>query len=423
MTAARPPARLLVGLWLLLAAAQGVRVAVTGSAMSGDGVYYFAHLHSFVLDRDFDPVNEIRHFERDVRSPYTGRPKLGNRTTRNPATGEVVNKSPIGLALLVLPAYVVLHVLALAIQALGAPLDTSGYGWPYQYASALAVAAYAVIGLWCCQRVAVRAAGASAADGWRATLLVAGATPWLFYATLEPLFAHALSATAAAVVVLLWLRAREHDAARAWLLVGLAGGIGATIRYQDAVLLLAPALDLLLRAGVRPRRTAAAGLVLAAGTLAGAAPQLVANAVVYGHPLATGYFGEGFTHWQAPRLLYTLASPAVGLLRWAPITIPAIAGLVVAGVRGSAAARAGLLTLAVQIYIVSSWYFVSQGHSFGNRMLLNCTVFFVLGLAAALSYAGPWWHRGLVATGVALVLVNLVLVALWSVGAIGPLSW
>ena len=61
--------RALVALWLLLVAAQATRVAATGSLMSGDAVYHFAHLHSLVIDRDLDPVNEVRYFRDEARSP------------------------------------------------------------------------------------------------------------------------------------------------------------------------------------------------------------------------------------------------------------------------------------------------------------------------------------------------------------------
>ena len=85
-------AQMLWAVWLALAAAQTTRVAATASLASGDGVYHFAHLHSIVVDRDLDPVNEIRYFREEVRSPLTGRPKIGNHPPRNPVTGEVVNK-------------------------------------------------------------------------------------------------------------------------------------------------------------------------------------------------------------------------------------------------------------------------------------------------------------------------------------------
>ena len=420
----RPTAIGLLGaVWLVLAAGQTARVVATGSLASGDGVYHFAHLHSIVVDRDLDPVNEIRYFREEARSPLTGQPKIGFGTTRNPATGEVVNKYPIGLALLALPAYVAVYVVSLALSAVGVPADVSGYGWTYQYASGLLIGAYAVFGLWCCRRVAGWA-GVGDADAWWATLLVAGATPWLFYATLEPLFSHALSATCAAVLVWQWLRAREAEGLGRWFLTGLIAGAGATIRYQDAALLVLPGLDLVATRFRTPGAMLARGLALGAGAVVGVLPQLAVNYHLFGHPFTTGYFGEGFMYWRSPLLLYTTLSKDVGLVRWAPIVALAVTGLVIGTRRGWPHARMGLIVVGLQACLVGSWYFVSQGHAFGNRMLLNCTVFFVVGLAALLDAAGkrPQLRVALQAAGVLLVGLNLLLIWLWTHGLIGPLG-
>lgn len=431
---ARPPERcdgsasagrtalLLCAVWLALAGGQTLRLAATGSLMSGDGVYHFAHLHSLVVDRDLDPVNEIAHF-RDVRSGLTGGPKLGDDTPRNPRTGELVNKYPIGLALLTAPAYVTAYVLCSGAAAAGIPADVSGYGPIYQLAAGLMVAAYAVFGLWCCQRAAISGGAVTGADGWTATLLVAGATPWLFYTTAEPLFSHALSASIAAALVWQWLRARGSDDATPWALAGGLAGLAAITRYQDATLLLLPLADLALAtrpAGIRLRLS---GVVVAAAGLA-ASPQLIANALSYGSPLTTGYFGESFAIWQRPWLLYTLVSADVGLLRWSPVVGVAMAGLLIGALQRAVVARAGLAITALQIYLVASWYFVSQGHAFGNRMLLNCTVFFVAGLAVVFSTLRQrsGVRRALLVMSVALVAANVLLMGLWAGGIIGPLA-
>ena len=415
--------RLLVAVWLTLAAGQTARVVVTSSLASGDGIYHFAHLHSIVVDRDLDPINEILYFREQARSPLTGRPKIGNRTTRNPATGEMINKYPIGLALLALPAYVAVYVGSLGLAAAGVSADVSGYGWTYQYASGLLIAAYAVLGLWCCQRVATTA-DVTAEDGWWATLLAAGATPWLFYATLEPFFSHAVSATCTALVVWRWLRARAADSLSQWFVTGLVAGVAAAVRYQDAVLLVIPGVDLVSTRFRSPRAMIARGLAMGAGALTGVLPQLAVNYHLFGNPFTTGYFGEGFPHWRSPYLLYTLMSEDVGLVRWAPIVALAIVGLVIGARRGWPHARIGLIFVGLQVYMVSSWFFLSQGHTFGNRMLVNCTVFLAAGLAALLTAAArrPQLRLTIQAAGVVLVGVNVLLMWLWSRGAIGPLG-
>ena len=327
------------------------------------------------------------------------------------------------MALLTLPAYVAVYVGSHALAAAGVPADVSGYGWTYQYASGLLIAAYAVLGLWCCQRVATTA-GVTATDGWWATLLVAGATPWLFYATVEPFYSHALSATCAALVVWRWLRARADDGLSQWFVTGLVAGVAAAVRYQDAVLLIIPGLDLVATRFRSPRAVMARGLAVGAGALTGALPQLAVNYYLFGNPFTTGYFGEGFAHWRSPSLLYTLLSADVGLVRWAPIVAPAIAGLVIGARRGWPRARIGLIVVGVQIYMVGSWFFQSQGHTFGNRMLVNCTVFFAVGLAALLAATArlPQLRWTIHAVGVLLVGVNVLLMWLWSRGAIGPLG-
>jgi len=419
----RGSAAILLALWLLLATAQGVRIAATGSLMSGDAVYHFAHLHSLVIDRDLDPVNEVRYFRDDARSPYTGGPKISDRTTRHLLTGEVVNKYPLGLALLTLPAYVTVYWVALALASVGLAADVSGYGWTYQYACGLMVAGWAVAGLWVCQRIAGGQARVTASDAWWSTLLMAGATPWAFYTTLEPLFAHALSATAAAVLVWQWLRARLTTAPGPWVLTGVAAGVCGLIRYQDAALIALPLLDLALTRRTAASRAWLCGAVLCGAAL-GAAPQLAANAVRFGDPLTTGYFGESFIWWRSPHLVEALFSPEVGLLRWSPIVVAALAGLLAAARRGWPVARFGLAMIGLQIYLVASWYFVSQGHTFGNRMLVNCTVFFVVGLAALMATAAarPPLRRAIQVVGILLVGVNLWLMWLWTRGGIGPLA-
>jgi hypothetical protein len=416
------PVPLLAATWLTLTAAQTARLVVTGSLMSGDGVYHFAHLHSIVVDRDLDAGNEIRHFQQVARSRYTGRPKIGDYPTRHPVTREPINKYPVGLALFALPAYAVVYGAASMLTSLGVAADTSGYGAAYQWSAGVLLAGWYVIGLWCAYKVAAFT-GVREQSGWWATALAAAATPWLFYATLEPFFAHALSASVAAAMLWLWLCAREQDGSARWWLTGVAAGVAGLIRYQDLSLLVVPAGDLLLGTAGAPRRLRhMAGLI--SGCALGFLPQLAVNAAVFGNPFTTGYANEGFLYWQSPWIGYSLFAADVGLLRWSPIVLLATLGLAIASRRGWPHARWGLALLALQLYLVSSWYFYSQGHSFGNRMLVNCTPVIAIGLAGLLTSLDPRprARAAVLAIGIGLVAVNLLWMALWATGRIGPLS-
>jgi hypothetical protein len=190
------------------------------------------------------------------------------------------------------------------------------------------------------------------------------------------------------------------------------------------VLLVVPGLDLVATRVRTPGAMLARGLALGAGALVGALPQLAVNYHLFGNPFTTGYFGEGFPYWRSPWLLYTTLSSDVGLVRWAPIVVLAAAGLVIGARRSWPHARMGLVVVGLQVYMVSSWFFLSQGHTFGNRMLVNCTVFFAVGLAALLDAAGtrPQLRVAIQGAGVLLVGLNMLLMWLWTRGLIGPLG-
>src|SRR5207237_4829087 len=82
-----------------------------------------------------------------------------------------------------------------------------------------------------------------------AVLAIWFATPLHFYMTANPAMAHGASVLAATAFVLAWLavRARAAERPRAWLLLGLLGGLMTLVRLQDAVLLALPVLDLAVR--------------------------------------------------------------------------------------------------------------------------------------------------------------------------------
>ena len=414
---------LLVAVWLTLAVAQTARVVVTSSLASGDGIYHFAHLHSIVVDRDLDPINEILYFREQVRSPLTGRPKIGNRTTRNPATGEMINKYPIGLALLALPAYVAVYV----------GVARAGGGRRARRRQRLRLDLSVRLGTADCglrraRSVVLSARGddrrrhgrgrvvGDAAGGRRHAVALLRDAGAVFLACVvgdmcgPGRLAVAAGARRRQSLAVVRDGTRRGRGSRSSLPGCRAAGDSRGRPGVDPVPLTTRDDRTLARPGRgrADRRAAAAG-----GELSPVRP-----------PVHDGYFGEGFPHWRSPYLLYTLLSEDVGLVRWAPIVALAIVGLVIGARRGWPHARIGLIFVGLQVYMVSSWFFLSQGHTFGNRMLVNCTVFFAAGLAALLTAAArrPQLRFTIQAVGMLLVAVNVLLIWLWSRGAIGPLG-
>ncbi len=176
----------LVGVFCLLAVVVAAgKALMTGqpfNLVTADGQFYYAYLPSVVIDGDLDFSNQIReHWGPDFRPAL-----LDDRT----ATGQVRNKYPVGLALTLLPGFLLGHLVSLCSGGL---FPADGYSIPYQL-SCLAVIQFLV---W---RTLVRADRLMTerlripADATLFGLMVlAAGTQYAYYAFREPFMVHAVS--------------------------------------------------------------------------------------------------------------------------------------------------------------------------------------------------------------------------------------
>jgi hypothetical protein len=417
-SAAKKPAAiftlLLIACLLLLFS----RFYLTGSVVAGDGVYYYCYIRSLVIDRDLDFTNEYQHFYNE-RSAYSGNRKLRAIPDIVPDTGRLPNKYPIGSAIALLPFFIFAHILTLLVNKLGGPLPADGYSAIYQLATATGSLLYAFVGVLLIFRLGRKLFNAEAALIGSISIWLA--TPLIYYMTIEPLMSHAISMFAVALFIFLWLRAREHRALHQWLLLGLIGGLMSMVRYQDLLFLGLPIIDsiLLWWRNRKPRaefaQVAMGNLILliAAGLVISL--QLYINKIFYGSPLRTGYATQSHFNWGAPKLLYTLFSTHNGLLLFSPIIIFSLIGLC----RYAREHRfIGLLligSLLAQWYLISSWSFYTQGATFGNRMLLNATMIFAIGLIDLLAGAQKkkFFYRIIIALCCGSIVFNSILAAFY----------
>jgi len=390
--------------------------AVTARIYASDEVQYFAWLRSWAFDRDVDFENEYRYFY-DTGVVHTD---LFHETflERTNEAGRRINFTPIGSALLWTPFYGVGHLVAMATGA-----STDGYSPPYVSAVAYGSALYGWLAVLLSAAIARRVVG----RGLSAALVVAVGTPLLFYVYVAPPMSHASSAFAVALMLWLWLRARDGGwRPRDVVLLGLAGGLAALVREQDALFAVAPAADY-LRALVGERPAIGrwlAGAVLGAGSFGVVyAAQLASYQALNGHPGPTDLVARKM-NWTSPHALEVLVSPEHGLLAWTPLVLLALAGLVLLAA-GRVRPRdendlrwlggLALVVFALQVYIsgsVESW---TVAGGFGQRRFVGTTAILTLGLAAlfgvfarrpvqqpfrwvpaALVVLCMWWNIGLI---------------------------
>jgi hypothetical protein len=348
--------------------------------VGGDGFEYYALARSLVFDHDLAFDNE-----------FAG---LGAQPVRG-RDGEITSRFPIGLALLWIPPLLACRALAQALSLIGIVIDTTGFSTFYQSAATTTSFALAALALLLLDRVLRRLFSPALAG--LSLLAVWLATPLHFYAVANPSMSHGASAFAATLVLATWLRAREAETPRRWLLVGLAGGLMSLIRIQDGVLLAMPALDIALRH--RGRRQL---LMLGVGPALAAALQLGIWRTMYGG----GFFAQAAEqgHFGRPELhvLGVLFSARHGLFSWTPLYLPAAAGLLLWLRRDSRLAASMLLGLALSVAFNSLQWDWWGADAFGQRRLLGLTPLFALGLGEALSLLQ---RRPLLPIGAALALL------------------
>ena len=231
-----------------------------------------------------------------------------------------------------------------------------------------------------------------------ATLGIWLGSPLLFYSLRNGVTAHAMGALCGALVLWTALRLRDRlDPLRA-MAFGLAAGYAFAVRPQNAPFALVGLLVLDVarwRELARWPQIARLAVPALIGALIGALPQLIVSIAIYGTPWGFLRFGGGdgaaFTAFKRVWLWELLLSWYHGMLPWTPVLGLALAGMYWLWRRDAGIGRAALYCVATQWAINACLERVFWGgYAFGQRRFDNCTVFFVLALAALLARLPRW---------------------------------
>jgi hypothetical protein len=368
-----------IGVFLALAYSAGLVLLAKPDRriVVGDALGHYVHLRSVVFDGDL-------HFRNDYAGIYGL--QVGSDVERSLAeprlttTGYTRNLMPVGPAILWAPAFLLVAAAVWLMNLVGANYPLDGFAPAFQAAAGLSGVAAAAAGNWFAYASTVRLFGSRTAI-W-ATLALWLSSSAIYYSAISPTYSHAASMFAVGLFWLIWVETIAQQAMGRYVVLGALAGFAALMRWQDALLLLIPALDALWHrqshgtAGALARIGAAA-----AGAAAAFVPQMIVWTVLYGQPFTMPQ-GSGFMRWTAPALLSTLFSDNHGLFTWTPIVVVAVAGL------GPLVRRDRLIGCAAALFFVSSWYVNSAvsdwwaGEAFGARRFLSCYPVLVLGLAA-----------------------------------------
>jgi len=354
-----------------------------GRRITGDAVYYFVYTRSLVRDADLNFANEYEHYDLLKRGDFSVPTDTGYRRSIY----------SVGPGLLWTPFFVAADGLAATMQAAGLEVNTSGYGPLHLNAVALGSFSYGVAAVFLIHAFLRRHFGDRLAGG--ATLLLWWASFLQWYLVEQPLTSHPASVMLVAAFFVLRQNGVLSSSGGA-LVIGLTLGVGMSVRWQNGVYLLLPALDLLIAWHRREslRGIIRRGLLIGLGVFVGAMPQMLAWKAIYGeYLLRYPPHGADFVRLDRPFLLNTLLSSRHGLLSWTPVFWACFLGLIPLtrrNPRGFGILWAPVLIMTYVNACSGDWW---SGGAFSNRRFDSLLPVFALGLAAFLKAAATFVRR------------------------------
>jgi len=369
-----------------------------GRRITGDAVYYYVYTRSMVRDADLDFANEYEHYDLLKRGDFSVPTDTGHRRSIY----------SVGPGLLWTPFFVAADGLAFVLNSLGLEVNSTGYGPLHLNAVALGSFGYGVAALFLIHAFLRRHFDDALAGG--AVLLLWWASFFEWYLAEQPLTSHPLSVLLVAAFFLL----RQNEVLETpWgsLLLGLTLGVGMSVRWQNGVYLLLPAVDLLLSALRRESLLSIGrrGLLMSLGVFVGILPQMLAWKAIYGqYLLAYPPHGADFLRLDRPFFLNTLFSSRHGLLSWTPVFWLCLLGLIPLTRRHPrrfAILWAPLLIMTYVNVCSGDWW---SGGAYSNRRFDSLLPIFALGLAAFLETSAAFVRRRPSSVLVVLVLGGAV---------------
>jgi len=337
-----------------------------------DGVGYFVYLPSITLDHDLVFFDEWQRFGmiRDGVIAYKD-------VTAN---GHLANHWTCGSAMAWAPAYLLGHAASSMTH-----FPRNGVSLPYNAPVVFTSAVAGLIAL----LLGMRAASRYGQNTLIAAIAIWFGSPLMWYSLRHATMSHAVGAAACAAVV--WLSMRLRDGVDTNFAIGLAVGFACAVRPQNAPFILVP-LIVAWRPGDRAPSRKFGWTIL--GAIVGGLPQIIVSQVLWGSPLAFANVGVQGNDWQSfthIRLIETLFSPYHGLAVWTPLLLFALAGFWFLFKDDRRLGIAAIVMFGLQWLMIATldrafW----GGVAFGQRRFDNCTVFFILGLAALFARIPRW---------------------------------
>ena len=338
-----------------------------------DGAGYYSYLHSVLIDNDIDFKNEREHFNQTqfIRS-----------IDIDPNTERHFIQYPIGTALLWSPYFVFGHTIAFIT---GMPMD--GYSMPYVYMVCLGSAINAFIGIILIYLMLKKYFDKKIA--MLSLLTIWLASPLFYYMYLEGSLSHANSFFIFTLFVYFWHETINKRTTKQWAILGFLAGLAFLVRYQNAIILVLPLLEVVKRYNKSLKikdvksiiNELKNNLISALSFFIIILPQLILLKIKHGS-FIVNYSGEFHLNLISQQVIDVIFSSQHGLFNWTPVLFLGLIGLFIMYRKNKIMISSFVIIFLLNLFIVSGWSIWYAGQSFGHRMFVDMTIIFVFGFAA-----------------------------------------
>lgn len=363
--------------------------------INNDACIYYAYLPAFFIYHDLTFA-----FQKNLPAGFEGR-----IWTLNAPNGSQVLKMSSGNAICWLPFFCLAHLYA----TLSNNYQADGYSMPYSVSIFIATLFYLSLGLFFLGRLLLKYFHDITA-GLALILIVLG-TNIFYYIIQEPGTSHINSFGLICIFLYVCVKWLDKPTFIQSIIMGLLAGLIILIRPTNFVVLLLPLLigistwhDIFPRI-IFLRRNTLKILMAAIAAFIIIIPQLIYWKYITGQYIYYSYQDQGF-FFNHPHIIDGLFSYRKGWLLYTPIMAFAIAGFLILGKYAKGFTFAFTAFMAINIYVIFSWWNWWYGGSFGSRPMIDSYGIMAFPLAALIEYI---FHRKIWIKALATLIFSFVI--------------
>lgn len=342
--------------------------------MNADGKGYFDYLPATFIYHDLN----WNYMDTLVSDFYVH--KVTNNEIINNIGGGRVNRYPCGTAIMMSPAFLLAHIVAL-----NSSYKADGYSIPYQYGVLLSSFIFLFIGLFYLKKILFELFNLNNIKIFFIQIAIVLSTSLLHYTYNESAFSHVYSFALIILFNYLWIIYAKHKQVKYLFLIALIYGFIALVRPVNLLVIIF--LPFYFEGLNSFTKTIKDLFITKYIYLIGAVALFIMVVSIQlfiwkyqtGHFFVDSYQGQGF-NFLSPEYFNFLFSYRKGAFIYAPILFLFLVVGLVSIIKNKHYYKAIVLFVCLNIifYVLSSWEFWDYGSSFGQRPLVDFYVYFAI---------------------------------------------